>query len=218
MSQLLFWGATSLVLGLVVPAAVLLLSGWRLGDLGLGWPNQLGRRFILAGVVLSIPFGMWLLVEAPWAIARAWGEFPYLGPCAGLAMLGEHSLLSGIFAALLLPGRRLPASVPTAPVQGPRWQRLLRWLGLAQPAGMSDEPRVLAWLGLTVPEVFAILASAMMFLMIHVSKESRLELLLAFPGGAVMAYMTLRCRSIWPGLVAHYALNLIPLGLWRAFW
>ena len=217
-SRLVFWAASNVVLGMMVPAGLLFLSGRRLREMGMGRPNELGWRFTLVGGLLSVPFGLWLVANAPQAVAEVWRDFLYVAPCAGAVIIAEHFLISGVFAVLMLPGRRLPARAPIAPVGGAPIRRLLRWLGLAQPTDASNEPRVLAWFGLTKPALFGVVASAVLFFTVHVGQDNQwLELVLSFPGGALMAYMTLRCRSIWPGVLAHYALNLIPLGLWLAF-
>lgn len=209
----LFWAANSLVIGLIIPFAALALAGRRLSDMGLGWPNRLGRRFTGAGVVLSIPFGLWFLAVSPQAIAEVWKDFRYIGLCGGIAMIPEHFLICGVFVALLLPERKLPEDVPLTPADGSTIRRCLRWLGLAQSPQGTGRHAALAWFGLTPATLFAVLASGLLFLIAHVG-EHGLELALAMPGGAAVAYMTLRSRSIWPGLLAHYALNLVPLGLW----
>ena len=36
---------------------------------------------------------------------------------------------------------------------------------------------------------------------------------MSFPGGVAVAYVTLRSHSIWPAILAHWTMNLIPLGL-----
>lgn len=209
----LYWVASNLLIGLVIPVVVLLLAQRRLSDMGLGWPNRLGRRFTGAGIVLSIPFGLWVLTDNPRAIAEVWNDFRYIGLCSGIAMIPEHFLICGFFVALLLPERKLPENVPLMPVEGRMIRRCLRWLGLARSPSGTGRHAALAWFGLTPASLFAILASGVLFLVVHVG-EPGLELALAMPGGVAVAYMTLRSRSIWPGLLAHYALNLVPLGLW----
>ncbi len=212
-SDYLFWTASNLVIGLVIPLAVLVLSRRRLWDMGLGWPNRLGQRLTAAGIALSIPFGLWVLADNPQAIAEVWNDFRYIGLCGGIAMIPEHFLICGFFVALLLPERKLPEIVPLLPAEGRLIRRCVRWLGLAQSPTLNGRHSVLAWFGLTPASLFAILASGLLFLVVHVG-EPALELALAMPGGVAVAYMTLRSRSIWPGLLAHYALNLVPLGLW----
>ncbi len=211
--DILFWAASSLVIGLIFPIAILAMSGSRLSDIGLGRPNRLGRRFTAAGMLLSIPFGLWFLAVSPQAIAEVWKDFRYIGLCGGINMIPEHFLICGFFLALLLPDRKLPEDDSLLPADGPANLRCLRWLGLAQSTQGNGRQGLLAWFGLTPASLFAVMASGLLFLIAHVG-EHGLELALAFPGGVAMAYMTFRSHSIWPGLLAHYALNLVPLGLW----
>jgi len=215
-SDYLLWAANSVVIGLLVPLALLTVARKSPSDMGLGRPNALGSRFTVAAVLLSVPFGLWVLVDNPRAMAQVWNDFRYIGLCGGVAMIPEHFLLCGVIVALLLPERKLPRNVPLAPVEGAAPKRLLRWLGLAQETRVGGPGTALAWLGLTRASLAAILGSGLLFLVVHIG-EPRVELLLAFPGGAAIAYLTLRCRSIWPGVLAHYALNLIPLGIWLLF-
>jgi len=215
-SEYLLWAANSVVIGLLVPLALIAVARKSPSDMGLGWPNALGLRITLAAILLSVPFGLWVLAADPPAMAQVWHDFRYIGLCGGVAMIPEHFLLCGVTVALLLPERKLPRDVPLAPVEGAALKRLLRWLGLAQETPDNRHGVLLAWLGLTPASSTAILGSGLLFLIVHIG-EPRVEFLLAFPGGVAIAYMTVRCRSIWPGLLAHYALNLIPLGIWLSF-
>ncbi|MBN1489789.1 MAG: CPBP family intramembrane metalloprotease [Phycisphaerae bacterium] len=214
----LLYRSTDLVLGLLVPATVLLAYRRKLSDVGLGAPNVLGLRLIAVSVLLSIPFGFWLLgTTAP---VGAWPAIDWVYALALLAMIPEHFLICGTCTAILLPERRLPFPVPLAeapPRQagGDRRLRFLRWLGLAQPH-VAGRFRWLSWLGLTGPQALAILASGALFGMVHVGKAP-LELALSFPGGIAVAYLTVRAHSIWPALVAHWSMNLIPLGIAAMF-
>ncbi|HKQ47967.1 MAG TPA: CPBP family intramembrane glutamic endopeptidase [Phycisphaerae bacterium] len=212
-SEYVFWAASNVVIGLVIPLAVLVLARRRWSDMGLGWPNRLGRRLTAAGIALSIPFGLWVLADNPQGIEEVWNDFRYIGLCGGIAMIPEHFLICGFLLALLLPERKLPEIVPLLPAEGGMIRRCLRWLGLAPSLSGVGRHAALAWFGLTPASLFAILASGVLFLVVHVG-EPALELALAMPGGVAVAYMTLRSHSIWPGLLAHYALNLVPLGLW----
>ena len=215
-SHYLLWAASSVATGFLIPIAVLLMARRRLSDMGLGRPNRLGWRFTAAGIVLAIPFGLLVLADNPQAMAEVWKDFRYIGMCGGIVMIPNHFLIGGVFVALLLPERKLPEAVSIMPVEGNPIRRGLRWVGLAQRPHERADPRWLAWFGLTPASLFAILASGLLFMIAHVG-EGGLELALALPGGAAIAYMTLRTHSIWPGLLAHYALNLIPLGLWLLF-
>jgi len=194
----------SVVLGLIVPGVVLRLAGWRLRDVGLGPPSRLGRRLMLAGAALSVPFAIWLGRSM-----RGTPE-PVQYVSALLAMIPEHFLICGVYVAVLLPGRRLPDPVPLAPVEGSAAVYLLRWLGLAQLPLAPGHHRGLAWFGLSASQLTALLVSGALFAAVHFGKP-RLELALSMPGGLAVAYLTLRSHSIWPAIVAHYALNAVAL-------
>jgi hypothetical protein len=122
-------------------------------------------------------------------------------------MVPEHFLICGVTVAVLLPERRLPEHVPLADPTGPWWRSGLRWLGLAQSGGTT-----LGWAGLTIESLAAITLSGVAFGIVHFGKEIP-ELILSFPGGVAVAYVTLRCGSIWPALVAHWTMNLVPAAM-----
>jgi membrane protease YdiL (CAAX protease family) len=215
-SHYVLWAAGRVVTGFVLPIAALVMARRRLTDMGLGWPNRLGRRFILAGIVLSIPFGLWVLAADSHSMTDVWNDFRYVGVCGGIVMIPEHFFICGLFVALLLPERKLPEVVPVPPVKGPMFRHGLAWLGFGPSTADNVRHPVLSWFGLTPACLFAILASGLLFMFTHIG-EPGLELALSLPGGTAIAYITLRSHSIWPGLLAHYALNLIPLGLWLMF-
>lgn len=204
---------TDMLLGFAIPALVLGLCGRRPSDLGWAMPNPLGRRIILAGFVLSVPFGLWLLYDQRALMNATLHLSPIAHARRLLSMIPEHFLICGTITALMLAERRLPGDVPAAPIDGPPLRRMLRWLGLAQPPTLAQQNRVLAWLGLTSGQLFAVAASGLIFGLIHIGKGN-LELALSFPGGAAVAYMTLRSHSIWPAILAHWSMNLVPAGLW----
>lgn len=199
-----------ILMGLVIPAGVLLACGYKLSDVGLRRPNRLGYRIILAGVLLSIPFGLWMLYDRKLSITLTGHEMKYIRLL--LCMIPEHFLICGTITAVMLPDRKLPAAVPMAAPEGSAIRRFLRWFGLAQPAEPNHNA-VLAWFGLTDAELFAITASGLVFGLVHLGAVP-LELALSFPGGVAVAWMTLRSQSIWPAILAHWAMNLIPYGLW----
>lgn len=201
--------AVQFVIGLVVPAVLMKLGGRRLTDVGIGMPNVLGWRLVLVSAAISVPFGLWLLAAYPNLARQPLITKHHLGGL--LAIIPEHFLICGVYVAVLLPGRRFPDRVPVAATAGPLVTRVLRWLGLAQPAPPGAN-RVLAWFGLTAASLFAIVASGVLFAMVHVGKAA-LELVLSLPGGVAVAYVTLRSRSIWPAVLAHWTMNLVPLGL-----
>ena len=208
------WLGAHVAIGLVAP--MLLLAALRRTplDAGLSWPNVLGRRLTVVGILASIPPGLWLTLSIP-------GQPPTVSlgindACALAAMVPEHFLICGTYVALMLPRRRLPHPAAVAPVEGHAAKRVFRWLGLAQPRGQRSNNGLLAWFGLSGASLFAILASGALFGMVHVGKPP-LELALSFPGGVAVAYLTLRSHSIWPALLAHWSLNLLPSMLLAVF-
>jgi membrane protease YdiL (CAAX protease family) len=208
------WLVVWVILGMVVPSSLLYLSGLKLTDVGIGMPNTLGWRIIILGIVVSIPFGILLLNSRNYDT----GQNP-LSPESImnlLSMIPEHFLVTGVCTALMLPGRRLPGDVSLEPVEGDFIVKVLRWFGLAQSSANAGSNRILEWFGLTWVSLFAIVASGAVFRMIHLGKDD-LELMLSFPGGVAIAYMTLRCHSIWPSVISHWSLNLIPLGILLLF-
>jgi hypothetical protein len=208
------WLLAQAGLGMVLPALVLAVFRRTPSDLGLGMPNVVGKRLIVVSALASIPFGFWLLWGTPAAqkpVPLGAHDLSYL-----LAMIPEHFLISGVFVALMLPGRRLPRAVDFAPVQGRTTTRALRWLGLAQPPAAGRAGRVLPWFGLTGASLFAICVSGGLFCMVHVGKGP-LELATSLPGGMVAAYITLRSHSIWPVVLAHWSMNLIPWAFFCLF-
>jgi membrane protease YdiL (CAAX protease family) len=204
------WLVVWVILGMVVPTALVYLSGLTLADVGIGMPNALGWRMIVLGIVVSIPFGILLLNNKNYDT----GQNPVspVSIMTLLSMIPEHFLVTGVCTALMLPGRRLPSDVSLEPVEGNFIEKSLRWLGLAQSSANADSNRILDWFGLTWVSLFAIVASGAVFRMIHLGKDD-LELMLSFPGGVAIAYMTLRCHSIWPSVISHWSLNIIPLGI-----
>ncbi len=200
----------------LVPAAGL-VAWWRsINAVGLGWPNVLGRRLIAVSVLVSVPFGFWLVRAAPTTSHANWAEFRETLVLMTLT-IPEHALICGTLVGLMLPGRRLPEVVPVAAVTGSLPGRALRWLGLAQPSSPPGPSKALAWFGLTPESLLAIVCSGVVFWLAHFGKPNLTEVALSLPGGIAVAYMTLRSRSIWPALIAHCTMNLVPLGLLALF-
>ncbi len=57
---------------------------------------------------------------------------------------------------------------------------------------------------------FAIVATTGLFGLIHVGASLQ-ELLASFYLGLVFAFLTIRSASLWPAIIAHWMLNLIPM-------
>ena len=208
------WLLTQFLVALV-PVLLYLAFRRRPRDIGLGRFNVLGWRLIAISVLLSIPFGLWIIYTYPGASPLP-GTFREAVLTLGrlTAIVPEHVLVCGLFVAMMLPDRRLPAKVPVAGVGGPWGKRILRWLGLAQPV---EGGRVLPWFGLTAASFVAVVTSGILFWLAHLGKASIVEVSLSLPGGVAVAYVTLRCGSIWPAIIAHFAMNLIPGGIAMLF-
>ncbi len=119
-------------------------------------PNALGRRMLAAGVILSIPIGLWLAMSIPQGGATTPVNLHYI--CSLTVMIPEHFLISGVLVALMLPERKLPHPMVIAPVTGGLTLRTLRWIGLAQPGDSTSAPRFLSWWGLGWDSLAAVLA------------------------------------------------------------
>jgi hypothetical protein len=208
------WLLVWVVLGMIVPAALLYLSGLRLNDVGMGIPNTVGWRMIILGIAVSIPFGILLLNSKNFDSGRNAVSADYV--MILLSMIPEHFLVTGVCTTLMLPRRRLPSDVRFEPVEGNFITKGLRWFGLAQSSVNTGSNRILDWFGLTWASLFAIVASGAVFRMIHLGRNN-LELMLSLPGGIAIAYMTIRSHSIWPSVISHWSLNVIPLGILLLF-
>jgi membrane protease YdiL (CAAX protease family) len=208
------WLGVWVILGMMIPSALLYLSGLKLNDVGMGMPNTLGRRMIILGIVVAIPFGILLLNSKNYDTGQNPLSSGYI--MILLSMIPEHFLVTGVCTALMLPGGRLPSDVNFEPVEGNFITKVFRWFGLAQSSANTGSNRILDWFGLTWVSLFAIVASGAVFRMIHLGKND-LELMLSLPGGIAIAYMTIRSHSIWPSVISHWALNVVPLGILLLF-
>ena len=207
----LYVGVEALVLGLIVPATLLSIY-WRrsLFDLGLRWPNSVGWRWTMVSVASSVPVGLWITGLVP----PSGSDLAYVVRL--LVMLPEHFLICGVAVALLLPGRSLsgPSQIVSADNLGLR--PVLGRLHATLPRSPHAQVSLLGWLGLCPASLFAIVASATIFVAAHVGARSA-ELAFSVPMGIFCAYMTWRTGSIWPALLTHWSLNLAPLGLRALF-
>jgi Type II CAAX prenyl endopeptidase Rce1-like len=195
------------VLGVAVPIAALAMVGRSPFDAGMGRPNRLGWRFALFATLAVIPFGCLILGGGtrpmPWPTTR-------VAAMAILDMVPEHFFVCGVTTALLLPNQRLAgASVPRSS-GGPPLTRAFQWLGLAH-GRPTDPGGPASFWGLDRASLWAIVGSGLVFGWVHVGKPNDLEVALAFPGGVAAAYVTLRASSIWPALIAHWSMNLVPM-------
>lgn len=61
--------------------------------------------------------------------------------------------------------------------------------------------------------LFVVGFAALLFGLLHVGTPHAAELWLSFPLGALFAVVTLATGSIWPAVLAHVTLNLIPMAV-----
>lgn len=59
--------------------------------------------------------------------------------------------------------------------------------------------------------IYAIAATGIVFGLAHIGKTNDAEIISAFPLGLLFAWMTVLSGSIWPAVIAHCALNLVPM-------
>lgn len=210
------WAATSVVMGLVVPWLVMAaISRGRPRDIGLRAPNRIGWRLIPLAYLLSVP-ALFLMARAP--STRLWYEKQLAGRSM-LDLLGtylvvivaEHFTFHGVLLGLLRSDRRWPVIEKDAAVEGPFWQKALRFVGLAQPtSGRAGADKAMGWLGLPEGCLAAMVYSAAVFGVCHIGKSPS-EALLSFPGGLALGYVAYRSNSLLVPLALHVATGLTAL-------
>lgn len=194
-----------IVLAFLAIGVIIKLFKKNLTDYGLGLPNILGYRLTLIGIIVSIPFGLWIMIGQSHP-----PNVSLLYLISLLVMIPEHFLISATLTALILPIRKLPYPVPLDKVEGTRGEKILRWLGLSQ---KEQNNKILNWFGLNWSILFAIILSGITFGALHIGKSNQLEVALSFIGGIAVAYITVRTHSIWPAVISHWTLNLIPMAM-----
>lgn len=60
---------------------------------------------------------------------------------------------------------------------------------------------------------YAVVATGILFGLAHIGKPHVAEVVASFPLGLLFAWMTIHSGSIWPAVVAHGALNLVPMAV-----
>lgn len=198
-----------LVAGVVPWLVLTLLRRGRPYDLGLRCPNRLGWRFTVVGYLIALPFLVWMVRGTDFA-------GPYLRQlqrAGGVAfclyyfvnMLTEHFLFHGALLAVFRVGQRWPAP-PPASFDGARGlPRVFQWLGFTQPPpGVYGMRRLVHRIGLPDGCLLAVLASAMLFGLVHLGKDPR-ELLLSLPGGVALGFLAYRTNTWLVPFVLHLA-------------
>lgn len=85
------------------------------------------------------------------------------------------------------------------------WRGGLRWLGLADDRrGATGWRGVMRGLGVPDHGEWAVLASGVLFALVHWGKDAR-ELLLSLPGGIASAYLAYRTDTLATPLLLHLA-------------
>ncbi len=197
------------IAGLVPWLTLAVLRRGRPYDLGCRRPNRIAWRVTLVGYLIALPLMVWMARGAGFAshylphLDRA-GLGPYL--LFYLAnLVSEHFLFHGVMLSVFRTQWRWPASPPIAANATGRLNRSLQWLGLAQPvSGQRLRHRVTQWAGLPDGCGVAIIASGLLFGLVHAGKDPR-ELLLSVPGGIVSAYLAYRTNSWLTPFVLHLA-------------
>jgi len=204
----ILWYILCFVSSMVIPIIFLILRGRKLTDFGIGMLNRLGIRLTSIAIIVSIPFGLWIQLASPYP-----HRLTTMYVLSLFNKIPEHFLILGILTALMLSQRRLPNPAYMAPVEGSTGQKILRWLGIAQPATIDSDNPILAWFGLNWTSLFAISVSGLVFFMIHLGRANPVEVALSLPGGMLVAYITFRTHSIWHAIPAHWTLNLVPMAI-----
>lgn len=188
--------------------------GWlgsRVGDTAALALYQLAEAVVLAGCV-------------PWLIARRMGHTLHAAgvrapgrPSIGLNTAGiAVSVAVGLYLARVVPD---PWGGPLVEMAGlltivPEHFLVFGVMGATLLAGGHDDTGMLVR-PVGPRECFAIVATAAVFFLIHVGARHPAILWSALPLGIVYAYSTVRTRSIWPAVLAHLSLNLVPIA-WEA--
>jgi len=60
---------------------------------------------------------------------------------------------------------------------------------------------------------YAVVATGVVFGLAHIGKPHVAEVATSFPLGMLFAWMTIYSGSIWPAVIAHCTLNLIPMAV-----
>lgn len=185
--------------------------GSAIGDAAAVAVYQLAEAVVLAGCVPSlIARRMGLSLRA--AGVRAPGK-PSIGlTAAGIAV----SVAFGLYLARVVPD---PWGGPLVEMAGlltilPEHFLLFGVIGATLLGGGHDDAGMRVR-RLGIREWFAIVATAAVFLLIHVGARHPAILWSSLPLGVVYAYTTVRTRSIWPAVLAHLGLNLVPIA-WDA--
>ena len=203
--------------GLLPWLAMAVLRRGRPDDLGCRRPNRLAWRFILVGYLVTLPLLFWMVHGAGFAshyvphLKRA-GPGPYL--MFQLAnLLSEHFFFHGVLLSAFRVELRWPSPPGITENATGGLIRTLQWFGLAQPVdGFGRCHRMAQWMGIPDGCSLAVLASGLLFGLVHLSKDPR-ELALSIPGGVAAAFLAYRTNSWLTPFVIHLAIAGTALAL-----
>ncbi len=203
------WVLVGLVLGGLLPALVLWQLGRRQGVSLLGPGQRDGWRLVGLAYAVAFVFLLWLASRQGFRDYYTGMMRRGLGAPAlrfMLVLVAEHICIQGLVFRLALGA---PESWPTAALRSTAtgWRG-----GLARLLGLGPGPGLLTRLGLDTPVLLALLAQAWVFGWVHVSKDLG-ELLMSFPGGMALGYLTWRARSVWPCATLHAATGTTVIAL-----
>ncbi|MCH7884087.1 MAG: CPBP family intramembrane metalloprotease [Planctomycetes bacterium] len=210
-SRELRFGVYLVVMAGLLPWLVMaLLRRGRPDDLGCRLPNRLAWRFVLVGYLVTLPLLFWMVRGADFAshyvphLNRA-GLGPYL--LFHLAnLLSEHFFFHGVLLSAFRVELRWPSPPEVTENATDGLNRALQWFGLAQPVvGQGRCHRMAQWIGLPHGCGLAVLASGLLFGLVHMSKDPR-ELALSIPGGVAAAFLSYRTNSWLTPFVIHLAI------------
>jgi len=208
----ILWYLVCFIMAFLIPVMIIKITGRKIADYGIAMPNKLGLIITALSVLVSIPFGLWLVIESPYEHKVSVTYILSL-----LSKIPEHFAICGILIGVMVPGRVLPEPLQFSGIYGNRIQRLMRSLGLAQTGYSGTNVKFLRWLGINWSMFVAILCSSLLYWSIHWGRANYVEVYTSLPGGIAIAYLTIRTHSIWPTIIAHWTLNLVPIGILKIF-
>lgn len=196
-----------LVLGVFPYVAIAVIRRGRPAAFGMRRWNRIGKRAIVIGYLVSIPFTVWVVHGDEFA-----KYYRDLSAQSGMAILivfflvnltTEHFLLQGVVLALVRPGLRWPDRVDVIEDAEGGWRSVLQWCGLCQPTGDARGlKRWTRWAGLPDGCVAALAVSTLLFALVHCGKDIR-EIFASIPGGLAMAYLAYRTNTWLTPVVIH---------------
>ena len=204
------------VTALVVPWIVMaLLKRGRPYDIGWRKPNPLLLRLVGCSFLVALPFLFWMVSHPNFygPYQKRYGDTGMINVAFYYVwvLFCEHLFFEGLMLGAFRDGGRWPPPARISKIEGSRFHRVLRWIGMAQPTGESKGvQKITRWLGLPDGCLGAVLLSGLLFQMVHAGKNPR-ELLLSLPGGTFLAFLAYRCNS-WHAPYLLHASTVLAAG------